>query len=82
MPNALQDPIITLQEIPSSSFKVTNDNWQSNANASSITASGLPPVDSREAALLVRLEPGAYTVTLSGAGGATGNGLIEVYEVD
>ena len=28
------------------------------------------------------LKPGAYTVILSGAGGATGVGIVEVFEFD
>ena len=36
---------------------------------------------STDAALLVTLPPGAYTVQVNGANGATGVGLIEVYEM-
>ncbi len=35
----------------------------------------------KDAALLIALDPGAYTVQLSGVGGAVGTGLIEIYEV-
>ena len=35
---------------------------------------------SKDAALLVELQPGAYTVQVSGVGGTTGVALIEVYE--
>ena len=34
-----------------------------------------------EAAILLTLPPGAYTAVVSGAGGATGVGLVEVYVV-
>ena len=37
--------------------------------------------DSKDAALLLSLEPGAYTVQVSGVGGGTGVALVEVYEV-
>ena len=30
---------------------------------------------------LLRLPPGAYTVTVSGVGGTTGTALVEIYEV-
>lgn len=36
---------------------------------------------SRDAALLVTLAPGAYTAQLTGVGGTTGVGLVEIYEV-
>lgn len=37
--------------------------------------------DSRDAALVATLPPGAYTVQVSGAGNATGAALVEIYEV-
>jgi outer membrane protein assembly factor BamB len=36
---------------------------------------------SRDAALVVTLPPGAYTAQLTGVNGATGEGLVEIYEV-
>ena len=59
----------------------SNDDWKTNANVADIIASGIAPTDDSEAALLIRLEPGAYTTVVSGAGGTTGIGLVEVYEV-
>ena len=41
-----------------------------------------PPGCGQEAAILITLPPGAYTAMESGIGGATGIGLIEVFEVD
>jgi uncharacterized repeat protein (TIGR01451 family) len=41
-----------------------------------------PPGCSQEAAVLVTMPPGAYTVILSGVGGGTGVGLIEVFDID
>jgi hypothetical protein len=37
--------------------------------------------NSRDAALLVQLDPGAYTAVVSDASGATGVSLVEVHEV-
>jgi hypothetical protein len=59
----------------------SNDDWKTNANVADIIASGIAPTDDLEAALLIRLEPGAYTTVVSGAGGTTGIGLVEVYEI-
>ena len=58
-----------------------NDDWKTNANVADIIASGIAPTDDLEAVLLIRLEPGAYTTVVSGAGGTTGIGLVEVYEI-
>jgi hypothetical protein len=61
----------------------SNDNWSDNANAAQISAnSGFPlPAGSKDAALLLTLNPGTYTVQVSGVGNATGVALVEVYEV-
>jgi len=39
------------------------------------------PAGSRDAAVLAVLEPGAYTVQVSGPGAATGVALLEIYDV-
>ena len=59
-----------------------NDDWRTNANAADIIASGVAPSDDLESALLVRLEPGAYTTVVTGSDPATtGIALVEVYEI-
>jgi hypothetical protein len=61
-----------------------NDNWGGGAALSAafsqVGAFGLAS-GSRDAAILVPLQPGNYTVQVSGVGGTTGTALIEVYEV-
>jgi hypothetical protein len=39
-----------------------------------------PPNCTLESAILITLQPGAYTVQLSGAGGVTGVGLVEIFD--
>jgi Cytochrome c len=46
------------------------------------TPSNLRPADSREAAILITLQPGNYTAILSGKNGTTGVGLVEVYDIN
>ena len=46
------------------------------------TQSTAPPGCGQESAILITLPPGAYTAILSGVGGTTGIGLIEVFEAD
>lgn len=41
-----------------------------------------PPGCAQEAAILITLPPGAYTAIVSGVGGGTGVGLVEVFEAD
>lgn len=59
-----------------------NDDWQTNDNANEIIATTIPPQNPKEAAVLVRLEPGYYTTVVTGADGGTGIALVEVYEID
>jgi YVTN family beta-propeller protein len=72
----LQDPTLTLV---GSGISITNDNWGSAPNAAQIQASGFAPSDPRESAILITLQPGAYTAIVSGVGGTTGVGIVEVF---
>lgn len=76
---ALANPALTLYA--GGNQLAANDDWKTNTNVADIIASGIAPGDDLESALLIRLEPGAYTTVVSGAGGTTGIGLVEVYEV-
>lgn len=76
----LADPKLRLFE--DSTLLRENDDWQTNANAAQIVATTIPPTDPKEAAVLVRLEPGYYTTVVTGADGGTGIALVEVYEID
>ena len=76
---ALANPAVTLYA--GGNQLASNDDWKTNANVADIIASGIAPNDDLEAVLLIRLEPGAYTTVVSGSGGTTGIGLVEVYEV-
>ncbi|MDO8539541.1 MAG: Ig-like domain-containing protein [Opitutaceae bacterium] len=84
----LSNPQLTLVSQESGATIATNDDWASGSDAGIIAAAanaaGAFPLanGSRDAAMLVMLPPGAYTVQLSGVGGATGIGIVEVYDVD
>jgi hypothetical protein len=76
----LADPQLTLFQ--NTTQLATNDNWQTASNAADIAATSIPPTSSKEAAILIRLEPGNYTTVVTGADGGTGIALVEVYEID
>jgi hypothetical protein len=76
---ALANPSLTV--FAGGTQLASNDDWKTNTNVADIIASGIAPTDDLEAALLIRLEPGAYTTVVNGVGGTTGIGLVEVYEV-
>jgi hypothetical protein len=77
--NALQDPTLELHD-GQGNVIATNDNWQ-DSQADAIQATGIPPSDSRESAILQSLAPGAYTAIVRGAGDTTGVALVEAYQL-
>ena len=77
---ALADPQLKLFQ--NNTLLRQNDNWQSAANSTEIIATTIPPTNAKEAAILIRLEPGNYTTVVDGADNGTGIALVEVYEID
>ena len=43
---------------------------------------GVPPINPKEAAIVMRLEPGQHTAVVTGANNGTGIALVEVYELN
>ncbi len=76
----MQNPTLELHD-GSGSLIATNDDWKDTQQAEIAATQLAPPADA-EAAILATLQPGAYTAIQTGAGGGTGVGLIEVYDVD
>jgi hypothetical protein len=71
----------SLQLFSGGTLLASNNDWQTNSNVNDITVSGLAPTDGLESAILVRLEPGAYTTVVSNSDGSTAIALVEVYEL-
>lgn len=86
---ALADPKVELylSEGGRNTLFAANDNWgeagtaQARAAFVSVGAFDLPDGTSRDAALVVTVPAGAFTAQVSGVGGATGEALIEIYEL-
>jgi hypothetical protein len=87
VPGVLADPQLALYRQGSSTPLQQNDNWLQATNAAQIGLASAQvgafslPANSKDAAILVTLEPGAYTAQVSGVGSTTGTALIEIYEV-
>jgi hypothetical protein len=64
-----------------------NNDWGGATNSASLASTAQAvgafalPNGSKDAALLITLQPGTYTAQVSGVNGTTGVGLVEVYEV-
>lgn len=78
---ALANPTLRLVNPTNQQEIAGNDDWRSSQQAE-IQASGFAPTNDFESAIVATLAPGSYTGVVSGVGGATGVGLIEVYDLD
>lgn len=80
IPGTLPDPVIELHR-SDGAIAAANNDWKDTQQAE-IQNSGLAPADDREAAIVASLDPGNYTVVLSGRNNSTGIGLVEAYDID
>ena len=80
VPDSISDPFFTLHNSQGTTIG-SNNNWLF-PDASTMVAAGAFPLPARslDAALVVTLSPGLYTVVVSGIRNATGTVLIEVYD--
>ena len=88
VPGALADPFVRLFD-GNANLLASNNNWQTTITGGIITSdqvsaiqnSGLAPTQPSESAIIATLPAGQYTAILSGNGGGTGIGLIEVFKL-
>lgn len=83
--NVLADPV--LRVFAGANQIADNDRWEASANAEAVRAASRQvgafqlAANSEDAAVLVTLPPRAYTLEVTGKGGAEGVLLLEIYEV-
>ena len=75
---SLADP--TLELYQGNTLLATNDNWRD--SEAEIAATGIPPTNDLESAIVRTLGPGAYTAVLRGKGDTTGIGVVEAYDLN
>jgi hypothetical protein len=80
VPNVLADPVLELHG-PGAFTPVTNDNWRDTQELE-IQATGLPPTNNLESAIVTTLVPGAFTAIVRGNGNTSGVALVEVYDLN
>jgi len=71
----------TLELFQGQNSIVLNDDWKATQQAA-IQATGLAPLNDRESAMVVTLNPGVYTTIVRGKGGVTGVGIVEAFLLD
>jgi hypothetical protein len=74
----LQDPYLELHG--PGGLITSNDNWKDSPQRGQIEGTIFQPTDDHESVILATLAPGAYTAVLSGVGGTSGIGLVEIYD--
>lgn len=77
--NALANPTLELRDAAGSLLR-SNDNWKS-TQKSEIQATGVPPANDLESALLATLGAGNYTAIVRGKTNSTGVALVEVFNI-
>jgi hypothetical protein len=84
VPGALADPTLELHDGNGATI-ATNDNWKVNdaggSQQAEVQATGIPPTNDFESALVRTLAPGNYTAIVRGKNGGTGIAVIEVYNL-
>jgi hypothetical protein len=78
--DALADPTIELHASDGSLIRA-NDNWR-DTQEEEILATGIPPTNDLESAIVDTLPPGSYTVILRGRNQLTGVALLEIYDLE
>jgi hypothetical protein len=78
----LADPTLELHD-STGAVIASNDNWMDNSAEDQmvLTDNDLAPTDDLESAIVMTLDPGAYTVIVRGLADTTGVGLVEAYNL-
>ena len=80
LPHAVSDPMVSLFDSGGQPI-LANDDWMSGPRAIHLTEASLTPASPKEAALLVTLSPGTYSVLCESNGAEEGMTGVEVREV-
>ena len=78
---ALQDPVLELRDA-SGNLVAVNDDWSSGSQVTAIVATGIPPVNPLESAIIATLGAGNYTAIVRDVDGTSGVALVEVFDLD
>ena len=77
--DALANPTLSLHNAQGAMIAFNND-WR-DADETTLEATGIPPSNDKESAILATLAPGGYTAIVRGLNDTIGVGLVEVYHL-
>jgi hypothetical protein len=82
LPNKLGNPIMELYS--GQTLLASNDNWGDSTDKQAIIDSGVAPSNTLESAIIATLpaQGSSYTAVVRGVGGASGIGVVEIYDLD
>jgi len=81
VPNPLGDPTLQLRD-GNGALVASNDNWKDDPSQQAlITATGIPPTNDAESAIVATIPPAPHTAIVAGKGTATGVALVEAYQL-
>jgi hypothetical protein len=78
--DALADPTLELYDQNGNPL-ADNDNWKDSPRRTEIEQSGAAPKNDAESAVLIDLSPAPFTAIVRGVNESTGNGLVEVFNL-
>jgi hypothetical protein len=79
VPGSLADTILELYD-GNGVLLASNDNWK-DTQQSEIEATGVPPTNDAESAIVETLSPAPYTAIVRGKNNGTGVALVEIYRL-
>ena len=80
--NPLPDPTLELRDA-NGALVAVNDDWEDDPDeATQIAATGLPPKDEAESAILITIGPARHTAIVAGKGTETGVALVEAFHLE
>jgi hypothetical protein len=80
LPNALDDTTLELHD-SNGTMLASNDNWKDSPERAQIEATGIPPGNDLESAIIRTLAPASYTAIVRGKNNTAGVGVVEIYNV-
>jgi hypothetical protein len=75
------DPLLEIVTYPDRKPLGSNDSWATDLAAAELTQKKLAPARATDAAVIINLPPGLFTMEITSKNGASGAGIIEVYDM-
>jgi Regulator of chromosome condensation (RCC1) repeat len=75
------DPLLEIVTYPDRKPLGNNDSWATDPAAAELTQKKLAPARATDAATIINLPPGLFTMEITSKNGGSGAGLIEVYDM-